>query len=187
MREIDVAAVTKDMFNTNLFVTREFGQYLAPKFEELLRSEKENVFVFNFSNILYSDFSCPHEVFSQLIPNLKKGFDRFIFVKGLNQSKRENIEIALNEDKLAMIELDEEMNIKVIGHLPDYLNDILVRILYANEKLTAREIADETDTKISTSSSKLLSLWKMGLLDREEVINEDGKQFIYKSVQTLLK
>lgn len=187
MREIDVAAITKEMFDTDLFVTREFGQHLTPIFDEIVKSETERVFVFNFRNISYSDFSCPHEVFSHLISNLKNEYDRFIFLTGLNQSKRENIEIALNEEKIAMLEIIEDQQLNTVGHLPDHLNEILIRVLNTNECLTARQIADESNTKISTASSKLSTLWKQGLLDREEFISEEGKQFFYKSVKALLK
>ncbi|MBY0122132.1 hypothetical protein [Bacillus sp. S/N-304-OC-R1] len=186
MRVIDVSAITKEVFNTNLFVTREFGQHLTPRFEEVINSTIENVFVFDFSNVLYIDFSCPHEVFGHIIPILKENPERFVFLTGLNPSKRENIDIALSEDKIAMIEIIDSM-VQIRGHLPDYLGDIFSRLINSNAELTARQLADENNTKISTASSKLLALWKQGLIDRDEVISEEGKQFKYKSVRSLLE
>lgn len=186
MREIDVSAITKETLETDLFVTREFGQILAPKFEDILKSSEENVFIFNFNNIIYTDFSCPNEVFRQLLKNLKNLGDKFIFLKGLDDSKRDNINIALNEEKLAMLEIKEDNSLEVIGHLPDFLKEILYLSLKNNEEITARRIADLKDTKISTASSKLLTLWKQGLLIRNEIINEEGKQFIYRSVSKLI-
>ncbi|OLN21991.1 hypothetical protein BTO30_11700 [Domibacillus antri] len=186
MREIDILAITEEMCSTNLFVTREFGQILTPRFEEILKNSTEKVFVFNFSDVLYVDFSCPNEVFGSLIPKLKNDADMFIFLKGLNESKRENIDIALSEDKLTMLEIEQD-EIQIRGHLPEYLSEILERIIHNEEKLTARQIADETGTKISTASSKLLTLWKQGLLDREEEVTEEGKKYIYTSVLPLIK
>jgi DNA-binding transcriptional ArsR family regulator len=185
MRVIDVSAITNEMFKTNLFVTREFGQHLIPRFEELLDSTLEKVFIFDFSNVLYVDFSCPHEVFGHMVQILKNKPDRFVFLTGLNPSKRENIDIALSEDKIAMLEVSENM-VQIRGHLPGYLAEIFDRIINSDEELTARQLADENNLKISTASSKLLALWKQGLIDRDEVVNEEGKQFVYKSVKHLL-
>ena len=173
MRFIDIAAITNDEFNTNLFVTREFGQHLTPRFEEVINSTTENVFIFDFSNVQYIDFSCPHEVFGYILSILKKNPRRFVFLTGLNSSKRENIDIALTEDKIAMIEITDSKTILIRGHLPSYLRDIYERLIQSNIEITARQLADETNAKISTASSKLFSLWKQGLVDRYEVVNEE--------------
>lgn len=186
MREIDISAITKETLETDLFVTREFGQILAPKFEEILKSSVENVFIFNFNNIKFVDFSCPNEIFRGLLKNLKNYGDKYIFLMGLDESKRENINIALNEEKLAMLEINESNNFEIVGHLPGFLKEILTFSLSSNDDITARKIADLNDTKISTASSKLLTLWKQGLLIREEIINEEGKQFFYRSVDELI-
>ncbi|MGE7132990.1 hypothetical protein [Lysinibacillus xylanilyticus] len=186
MREIDVSAITNNVLETDLFVTREFGQILTPKFEGILNSSVENVFVFDFANIKFTDFSCPNEVFGHLLNNLKNYGDKYIFLKGLDESKRENINIALNEEKRAMLEITEDNNFEVIGHLPEFLKELLLISFGSKEDITARKIADLKDTKISTASSKLLTLWKQGLLIRREIINEEGKQFLYKSVNELI-
>lgn len=108
--------------------------------------------------------------------------DKYILLRLLNPTQRENVEVALEYKKLAVLSFDENKSHQILGALNTYLRDILNYVLEKG-KLSARELANLMNLEINTSSTRLLNLYKLRIVSRtEELLGERGRQFIYESI-----
>ena len=170
---------------SNDLVTRETGNRIREKIEEELRSVKKSIIIFlNFSNIGIIDYSCADEIVAKLVSRLISGEygEKYILIKGLSPCQRENIEVALERKRLSVLSLTERGSCEIIGHLNNYLKKTLFFVMQ-NGKMTSREVANRLGIELNTSSTRLINLYKKGLLIRhEELLNAGGRQFIYESI-----
>ncbi len=166
-------------------VTRETGAIIRERLErELIADTDPTVSFLDFSGVGVVDYSCADEVIAKLISRLLSGEygDKFIVLKGLSSNQMENIEVALERKKLAVLSLKEAGGWYIIGFLNNYLRKTLVSVMETGS-ITLRELAEEVGIGLNTGGTRLLNLYKKRLIWRsEEVSKEGGRQFVYKSL-----
>jgi hypothetical protein len=166
-------------------VTRETGKRMREALEERLQTESSGeVIILDFKAVGILDYSCADEIVAKLISRLNAGEygERYLLLRGLNPTQKENIEVALERKHLAALFLNEEKKWEVLGVLNNYLKETLNEVM-TKGTITARDLADTEDLEINTSSTRLANLHKIQLVQRrEEVLNEGGRQFVYESL-----
>jgi hypothetical protein len=166
-------------------VTRETGVVIRERLErELTGTPDPTVAFLDFSGVGVIDFSCADEVIAKLISRLLSGEygEKFVVLQGLSPNQMENIEVALERKKLAVLYLREGGGWQVIGFLNNYLRKTLVSVM-ERRSMTLRELAQQGGIGLNTGGTRLLNLYKKRLIWRsEEVSREGGRQFAYKSL-----
>ncbi len=170
--------------STNL-VTRETGAVIRERLERELIAESEPTTAFlDFSGVGVIDYSCADEVIAKLISRLLSGEygDKFVVLENLSPNQMENIEVALERKKLAVLYLQGGGGWQVIGFLNNYLRKTLISVMETGI-ITLRELAREGGIGLNTGGTRLLNLYKKRLIWRsEEISKEGGRQFGYKSL-----
>jgi hypothetical protein len=166
-------------------VTRETGRLIRESVESRLEREPDGTVVaMDFSHVGIIDFSCADEVVSKLVARLQgqEYGDKYIVLQGLTPTQEENIGVALERKKLAVLVSRADGSWQLLGTLNPYLDEAL-RFVMARREVTARDLADETHVEISLASTKLLNLFKARLVQRSsERLPDGGRQFIYRSL-----
>jgi hypothetical protein len=166
-------------------VTRETGRFIRESIEARLEREPEGTVVaMDFSHVGIIDFSCADEVISKLVARLQslEYGDKYVVLHGLTPTHEENITVALERKKLAVLVSRADGSWRLLGSLNPYLNEALQFVMHQKE-ITARDLADETQVEISLASTKLLNLFKARLVQRSsERLPDGGRQFIYRSL-----
>lgn len=166
-------------------VTRETGRIIRESIETRLEREPEGAVVaLDFSHVGIIDFSCADEVIGKLVARLQglEYGDKYVILHGLTPTQEENIAVALERKKLAVLMSRPDGGWRLLGTLNPYLNEAL-QFVMAHKDVTARDLADKTDVEISLASTKLLNLFKARLVQRSsERLPDGGRQFIYRSL-----
>ncbi len=166
-------------------VTRETGRLFRESIEARLEREPTGTVVaLDFSYVGIVDFSCADEIVSKLIARLQgqEYGDKYIVLQGLTPTQEENIAVALERKKLAVLVSRPDGSWQLLGTLNPYLNEAL-QFVMAHKEVTARDLADESEVEISLASTKLLNLFKARLVQRSgERLPDGGRQFIYRSL-----
>lgn len=166
-------------------VTRETGRVIRESIETRLEREPEGTVVaLDFSHVGIIDFSCADEVIGKLLARLQglEYGDKYVILHGLTPTQEENIAVALERKKLAVLMSRPDGAWRLLGTLNPYLNEAL-QFVMAHKDVTARDLADKTDVEISLASTKLLNLFKARLVQRSsERLPDGGRQFIYRSL-----
>jgi hypothetical protein len=164
-------------------VTRETGRSVREAVEERLRTLGPRTVVnLDFSGVGIVDYSCADEVVAKLITRLQgqEYGEKFLRLKGLNLTQRENIEVALERKKLCIIEASDGGRLGALGVLQPYLAGTLETIV-EHGSLTARKLADLEGIELSTASTRLANGYKLRLVARKEAnLQEGGRQFVYE-------
>ena len=168
---------------------RSRGIRIREGLERILGEEKGSVCVIlDFSGMGSVDFSWADEVVAKMISRLWSGEygEKFLLLKNLSPSQAENIGVALERKKLAVLATGAE-EWQLIGSLNNYLIHTLTRVM-KRKQLTLRELSEEEGIEMNTSGTRLLNLYKKRLVVRIEgatVGKEDshrGRQYIYQSL-----
>jgi hypothetical protein len=166
-------------------VTRETGRVIREAIEARLEREPEGTVVaMDFSHVGIIDFSCADEIISKLLARLQGAEygDKYVVLQGLTPTHEENIAVALERKKLAILVSRADGSWRLLGSLNPYLNEALQFVMQQRE-ITARDLADDTQVEISLASTKLLNLFKARLVQRSsERLPDGGRQFIYRSL-----
>ena len=166
-------------------VTRETGRFIREAIEARLEREPEGTVVaMDFSHVGIVDFSCADEIISKLVARLQslEYGDKYVVLQGLTPTHEENIAVALERKKLAVLVSRTDGSWRLLGSLNPYLNEAL-QFVMGQKEITARDLADETHVEISLASTKLLNLFKARLVQRtSERLPDGGRQFIYRSL-----
>lgn len=178
--------MSEEMLNgSDNLVTRETGAVIRERLErELMKESDPTVAFFDFSGVGVIDYSCADEVIAKLTSRLLSNEygDKFIVLEGLSSNQMENIAVALERKKLAVLYLQERGGWQVIGFLNNYLRKTLVSVMERGS-IILRELAQEGGIGLNTAGTRLLNLYKKRLIWRsEEVSKEGGRQFVYKSL-----
>jgi hypothetical protein len=150
----------------------------------LEREPEGTVVALDFSHVGIVDFSCADEVIGKLVARLQslEYGDKYVILHGLTPTHEENIAVALERKKLAVLVSRPDGAWRLLGTLNPYLNEAL-QFVMAQRDITARDLADKTDVEISLASTKLLNLYKARLVQRSsERLPDGGRQFIYRSL-----
>jgi hypothetical protein len=181
----DLRDLMDEQLATSNLVTRETGRSIRESIEARLEREPEGTVVaLDFSHVGIIDFSCADEVISKLVARLQglEYGDKYIVLHGLTPTHEENIAVALERKKLAVLVSRADGSWRLLGSLNPYLNEALQFVMNQTE-ITARDLADETQVEISLASTKLLNLFKARLVQRSsERLPDGGRQFIYRSL-----
>jgi len=168
---------------------RSRGARIREALEKILGEEKGALpFVLDFSGMGSIDFSWADEVVAKMISRLWSGEygEKFLVLKNLNSSQAENIGVALERKKLAVLTTGPE-GWRIIGSLNNYLIHTLNQVM-KKRQLTLRELSEEEGIEMNTSGTRLLNLYKKRLVVRVEgpVMRKDdphrGRQYIYQSL-----
>src|SRR5512139_828126 len=168
---------------------RSRGVRIRQAIEKILGIEKGALrVVLDFSGMGSIDFSWADEVVAKIISRLWSGEygEKFLVLKNLNPSQAENIGVALERKKLAVLTTGPE-GWRIIGSLNNYLIHTLNRVM-KKRQLTLRQLSEEEGIGMNTSGTRLLNLYKKRLVVRGEGASrkkEDshrGRQFVYQSL-----
>ena len=168
---------------------RSRGARIREALEKILGEEKGTLrFVLDFSGMGSIDFSWADEVVAKMISRLWSGEygEKFLVLKNLNPSQAENIGVALERKKLAVLTTSPE-GWRIMGSLNNYLIHTLNRVMQKRQ-LTLRELSEEEGIEMNTGGTRLLNLYKKRLVVRVErpVKRKDdphrGRQYIYQSL-----
>jgi hypothetical protein len=181
----DLRDLMDDHLTTSNLVTRETGRAMRESIELRLARESEGTVVaLDFSHVGIIDFSCADEIISKLVARLQgmEYGDKYVVLHGLTPTHEENIAVALERKKLAVLASRADGSWRLLGSLNPYLNEALQFVMQQKE-ITARDLADDTQVEISLASTKLLNLFKARLVQRaSERLPDGGRQFIYRSL-----
>jgi hypothetical protein len=168
---------------------RSRGIRIREGLEKILGEEKGSIcLVLDFSGMGSVDFSWADEVVAKMISRLWSGEygEKFLVLKSLSPSQAENIGVALERKKLAVLTTGTE-GWQLVGSLNNYLIHTLTRVM-KRRQLTLRELSEEEGIEMNTSGTRLLNLYKKRLvvrLERAMMGKEDshrGRQYIYQSL-----
>jgi hypothetical protein len=144
--------------------------------------------ILDFSGIGSIDFSWADEVVAKIVSRLWGGEygEKFLVLKGMNSSQAENLHVALERKRLAVLSMGSG-NWQVIGSLNNYLVHTLKQVM-KRRYLTLRQLSEAERIGMNTSGTRLLNLYKKRLVAREErpLAGKDdphrGRQFVYQSL-----
>jgi hypothetical protein len=168
---------------------RSRGIRIREALEKILGEEKGTLrVVLDFSGMGSVDFSWADEVVAKMISRLWSGEygEKFLVLKNINSSQSENIGVALERKKLAVLTTGPE-GWQIVGSLNNYLIHTLKRVM-KKRQLTLRELSEEEGIEMNTSGTRLLNLYKKRLVVRVErpMMGKDdsrrGRQYIYQSL-----
>ena len=168
---------------------RSRGIRIREGLERILGEERGPVcLVLDFSGMGSVDFSWADEVVAKMVSRLWSGEygEKFLVLKNLSPSQAENVGVALERKKLAVLATGAD-GWQLIGSLNNYLVHTLTRVMKRNQ-LTLRELSEEEGIEMNTSGTRLLNLYKKRLVVRVEramMGKEDshrGRQYIYQSL-----
>ena len=157
--------------------------------EKALAEERDAlVVVLDFSGVGPIDFSWADEMVAKMVSRLWGGEygEKFLVLKGLHDPQLENISVALERKRLALLTIGPE-GWKIIGSLNNYLARTLLHVM-EKRQVTLRGLSEEEGIGMNTSGTRLLNLYKKKLVVRIEggpAGKEDlrrGRQFIYQSL-----
>jgi hypothetical protein len=181
----DLRDLMDEHLATSNLVTRETGRSMRELIELRLEREPEGAVVaLDFSHVGIIDFSCADEIVSKLVARLQglEYGDKYVVLHGLTSTHEENVAVALERKKLAVLVSRPDGSWRLLGSLNPYLNEALQFVMNQKE-ITARDLADDTQVEISLASTKLLNLFKARLVQRSsERLPDGGRQFIYRSL-----
>ena len=165
------------------------GARIREALEKILGEEKRSLrVVLDFSGMGSIDFSWADEVVAKMISRLWSGEygEKFLVLKNLTSSQAENVDVALERKRLAILITGPE-GWRIIGSLNNYLIHTLNRVM-EKKQLTLRELSEEERIEMNTSGTRLLNLYRKRLVARVEGPavgrNEPhrGRQYIYESL-----
>jgi hypothetical protein len=168
---------------------RSRGVRIRGVIEKILGDEKGSLrVIIDFSRMGSIDFSWADEVVAKMVSRLWSGEygEKFLVLKNLSPSQAENISVALERKKLAVLTTGTE-GWQLVGSLNNYLIHTLTRVM-KRRQLTLRELSEEEGIEMNTSGTRLLNLYKKRLVVRVEramMGKEDshrGRQYIYQSL-----
>ena len=168
---------------------RSRGARIRQAIEKILGEETGSLrIVLDFSGMGSIDFSWADEVVAKIISRLWSGEygEKFLVLKSLNPSQAENIGVALERKKLAVLTTGPE-GWRIVGSLNNYLIHTLNRVM-KKRQLTLRQLSEEEGIGMNTSGTRLLNLYKKRLVVRLEgpMMGKNdfhrGRQYIYQSL-----
>lgn len=187
-RTLSLKKLTHQLFRNGSrdMTGRSRGVRIREVIERILGEEKGALrVVIDFSGMGSIDFSWADEVVAKMVSRLWSGEygEKFLVLKNLNPSQAENIGVALERKKLAVLATGP-VGWQIIGSLNNYLIHTLNRVMNKRQ-LTLRELSEEEGIEMNTSGTRLLNLYKKRLVVRVEgpMMGKDrGRQYIYQSL-----
>lgn len=170
----------------NVLSGREKGKRILSDISECLNSLPEySILPLSFKEVEFLNFSCCDEFLTKAIFRIISGEikNRYFILVDVSSGIREDITAVMKIRENVCVERKEDGQIALIGDLPIQLLETYQYIVY-NKNVTARELAEAMELKISASSNRLAKLQNIGLICRidEQVVTGGGRQYIYEPV-----
>src|SRR4030066_2588342 len=188
---LSLKKLTNELFKNGKreMIGRSRGIRIRETIEKIMREENEPCVVLDFSGIGSIDFSWADEVVAKMVSRLwsEEYGEKFLVLKGLNPSQKENIGVALERKKLAILTTGTT-GWRIIGSLNNYLVQTLNQVMN-KRRLTLRELSEKEKIGMNTSGTRLLNLYRKRLVLRIEGVNDSnrdathrGRQYVYQSL-----
>ena len=188
---LSLKKLTHDLFKNGKkeMAGRSRGARLRETIEKILREGDEPCLVIDFSGMGSIDFSWADEVVAKMVSRLwgDEYGEKYLVLKGLNPSQEENIGVALERKKLAVLTTGPG-GWRIIGSLNNYLIQTLNQVMNTR-RLTLKELSEKEKIGMNTSGTRLLSLHRKRLVLRIEGVNDSykdathrGRQYVYQSL-----
>jgi hypothetical protein len=188
---LSLKKLTHDLFKNGKkeMAGRSRGARLRETIEKILREGDEPCLVIDFSGMGSIDFSWADEVVAKMVSRLwgDEYGEKYLVLKGLNPSQEENIGVALERKKLAVLTTGPG-GWRIIGSLNNYLVQTLNQVMNTR-RLTLRELSEKEKIGMNTSGTRLLNLYRKRLVLRIEGVNDSnrdathrGRQYVYQSL-----
>lgn len=168
---------------------RSQGARLRVMIEKIFQESEEPCLVIDFSGMGSIDFSWADEVVAKMVSRLwsNEYGEKYFFLKGLTSSQEENIGVALERKKLAVLTTGPS-GWRIIGSLNNYLAQTLNQVMN-QRRLTLKELSKKEKIGMNTSGTRLLNLYKKrlvlrvdGTTDSKRETTQRGRQYIYQSL-----
>jgi len=169
-------------------VTRQSGQVIRRRVERDIGKEKAGeVIALDFSHIGVVDYSCADEIVAKLVSRLLGGEygDKYIILTGLNESQKENIEVALEKKDLAVLVHMRHGGALLLGSLNNYLRETL-DFVSRKDQITAKDLSEALKLESNTSGTRLLNLHRKRLVKRLEETRDGGRVWVYERISNRL-
>ena len=184
---IIIKKVIQEEFSRDIqdLLTRPTGQKIMERLEkEIATSAEHSKIALDFTGVGVIDYSCADEFIAKLVSRLlaNEYGDRYILLKNLSTTQRENIQVALERKNLAALEEDHS-GWRIIGMINNYLQKTL-EIVMEKGSMSSSELAEILKLELNNVSTRLINLHKIRLLKRiSEVNGQRGKShFVYRSI-----
>jgi hypothetical protein len=188
---LSLKKLTHDLFKNGKkeMAGRSRGARLRETIEKILREGDEPCLVIDFSGMGSIDFSWADEVVAKMVSRLwgDEYGEKYLVLKGLNPSQEENIGVALERKKLAVLTTGPG-GWRIIGSLNNYLIQTLNQVMNTR-RLTLKELSEKEKIGMNTSGTRLLNLYRKRLVLRIEGVNNSnrdathrGRQYVYQSL-----
>ena len=188
---LSLKKLTHDLFKNGKkeMAGRSRGARLRETIEKILREGDEPCLVIDFSGMGSIDFSWADEVVAKMVSRLwgDEYGEKYLVLKGLNPSQEENIGVALERKKLAVLTTGPG-GWRIMGSLNNYLVQTLNQVMNTRQ-LTLRELSEKEKIGMNTSGTRLLNLYRKRLVLRIEGVNDlnrdathRGRQYVYQSL-----
>ena len=188
---LSLKKLSHDLFRngTRELTGRDRGARIRETIERLLKDVDEPLVILDFSGTGSIDFSWADEVVAKIVSRLwsNEYGERFLVLKGLNASQAENIGVALERKKLAVLSTGPG-GWRMIGSLNNYLIHTLHQVM-RKKQLTLKELSETEGIGMNTSGTRLLNLYKKRLVSRMEgasrlsgETSHRGRPYVYESL-----
>lgn len=169
-------------------VTRPIGEKFFPLLESALRDANTQVVILDFTDVPLIDGSFADEVLGTLAVrrSQRKAWWGCLAVRRLTSSSVDNLRMALLARTIVdkglrnclIPVIDEQGEVALVGKAEGHVQETF-GLLRSRRELTARDVADALSLDIAAASTRLKSLFDLGLTTRTEIRDEAGKQFSY--------
>jgi hypothetical protein len=175
----------EDLYSPDL-VTRQLGLCAyVPLREAVMRMGSEGALVLDFSEVRVMDSSFAGASILKLQREIIAGDhgEKYLLLTGTTESTEENVDATIKGHglKLGLQVVDRNKQWRLLGQIEPNLDQTLI-LVNQRGTLTARELADQADMAINTSSNRLKKLFDLHLIRRIEETTENGRQHVYKSL-----
>jgi hypothetical protein len=190
-RILSLKKITNELFKNGAkeMTGRSRGIRIREAIEKMLRGGSASLIILDFCGMGSIDFSWADEVVAKMVSRLwgDEYGEKFLVLKNLNSSQTENIGVALERKKLAVLTTGPE-GWRIVGSLNNYLIHTLNQVM-KKRQLTLRELSEEEGIGMNTSGTRLLNLYKKRLVVRVEgsagvgkEVSHRGRQYVYQSL-----
>lgn len=172
-------------------VTRPLGRLFLPRLRDELIGGPERCMALSFNGIDMMDGSFADEVFAGLAVDRSRriGLSGCLVLRDLDPTSYDNLLLAMTSRPVrepgvrncVLPVVRENGRLELVGKAEDHVRETF-DYLQKRQRLTAREFADGAGLEIAAASTRLKSLFDLGLACRREDRDDRGRLFVYSSI-----
>lgn len=181
----------KVLFDREALISTEAGDRFKRTLNEIMMTMLPGELLrLSFEGVCLMDAAFADASLVALALDFAKGKwpERYLLVEGLSKAALQNVSLAAESRhvrevgklrNLALPILTPAGEVDVLGKLEPALSEALA-IVRRLPECTSRQLAEELELRVEAASTKLKTLYGLRLLRRREVVDEVGKQFLYR-------